>query len=169
MQLAITTHHSLDTSFTVQMKDKPRVFLPGTPEFTRSFLCRGIKFPPASVSDLIWSSCLGRNTQPPGWRSRRVVGDSRQGRGGNINHNHVGSQCHRMWPTRPSNPALHEGKTQLPAEWTPEGLWGLPTSVALFSTLSEEELDEQRPNLGEICRETKSVRCVLTSLTYVLR
>lgn len=51
MQLAITTHQSLDTSFTVQMKDKPRIFLPGTPEFTQGFLFRGIKFPPL-VSDL---------------------------------------------------------------------------------------------------------------------
>lgn len=67
-------------------------------------------------------------------------------------------------PTRSSNPALHEGKTQSPAEWTSEGLlWGLPTSVALFSTLSEEQMDEQRPNLWEICRETKSVQCTLLS------
>lgn len=52
MQLAITTHHSLDTSFSAQMKDKPRIFLPGTPEFTWGFLFRGIKFRPRSMSDL---------------------------------------------------------------------------------------------------------------------
>lgn len=44
MQLTITTRHSLDTSFTVQMKDKPRIFLPGIPKFAQGFLSRGVKF-----------------------------------------------------------------------------------------------------------------------------
>jgi len=78
------------------VKDKPRIFLPGTPEFTQGFLFRGIKFPPPSVSELIQSSCLGRNVQPPGQQSRTVFGDSRQGRRGNTNQGHVGPQCHQL-------------------------------------------------------------------------
>lgn len=60
------------------MKDKPRIFLPGTPEFTQDFLFRGIKFPASLVSDLIRSSCLGRNAQPPERQSRRFQAGKRR-------------------------------------------------------------------------------------------
>lgn len=60
------------------MYDNPRIFLPGTPEFTQGFLFGGIKFLPPLVSDLIQSSCFDRNSLPgdragewlevPGWK-----------------------------------------------------------------------------------------------------
>lgn len=143
MQLSITTHYSLDTSFTVRMKDKPRIFLPGIPEFTQHFLFKEIKFPSPLVLDLTWSSCLGRSTQSPG-QSSRVVGDSMPGRG-NVNQGHVGSQDGKDLldhQTQAFTKASHN------AERTPGGLpWGESTTVALISILSEEQLDEERPNL----------------------
>lgn len=84
----------------------------------------------------------GRSTQSPG-QSSRVVGDSMPG--GNVNQGHVGSQCQRIKRlTRTSNPDLHKGKPY----WREDSRrTSLGWMVAPISMLSEEQLDEERPNL----------------------